>query len=291
MAKRFFDTGLFDDPWFMDLSKDGKIAWMYLLTKCDHAGIISINEKLFKVMTGINSWSTVAEELGNRLVRLRDNYYFIPKFIYFQYPDFPKSKVNQQNGAIKRLQEFGLFDEENLTLHEDFMNSSPTLHEDLVKSYGNGNGIGNIEKGGVGEKTWKDDFNLYLQELREAFKKYTSDKDLIAEREKYHPGVDIYLSIEKACKDFWATEAGWKNKKKARSKELDWKKTFENALTIKSNQVYKARNGFAAVEQNVSSESGKVMCEDGIMRKVDEFVTINGEQKRVGRDGKFQKKW
>lgn len=158
MAKRFIDTGIFDDPWFMELSKDGKITWFYLITKCDHAGIIQINEKLFKVQTGVNSWSTVHEELGNRCQRVRDNYYFIPKFIYFQYPGFPKSGVNQQSGAIKRLIEFNLFDGKNLRVDEELMKSSGTLHEDLTKSYGNVNGNVNVnvlEKEGVGEKTKK----------------------------------------------------------------------------------------------------------------------------------------
>lgn len=124
MVKRFIDTGLFDDPWFMNLSKDGKIAWLFIITKCDHAGIIQINEKLFKVMTGINSFPKVLKELGNRLVTLRDNYYFVPKFITYQYPGFPKSKVNAQAGAIKRLSEFGIFDIENNTINEQLQNNN-----------------------------------------------------------------------------------------------------------------------------------------------------------------------
>ena len=52
MSKRFIDTGLFDDPWFMDLSKEAKILWMYFITKCDHAGLLHLNNKLCIVQTG-----------------------------------------------------------------------------------------------------------------------------------------------------------------------------------------------------------------------------------------------
>jgi hypothetical protein len=138
MAKRFIDTGIFDDTWFMDLSKDAKIAWLYLITKCDHAGIIEINEKLIILQTGIKSWPIVRQELNSRLINLRDKYFFIPKFIQFQYPNFPKSNVNQQSGAIKRLCEFGLF-RDGQVVDLQALNSSLTLSQDLAKSYGNGN--------------------------------------------------------------------------------------------------------------------------------------------------------
>lgn len=128
MAKRFIDTELFDDPWFMDLSKDAKILWIYLITKCNHAGIIDINPKLVGFQTGIKSYETVSKQFNNRLIHLRDSYYFIPKFIEFQYPDFPRSNVRQQQGAIKILESFGLFKDGNLTVSKD-----------LVKSYGNDN--------------------------------------------------------------------------------------------------------------------------------------------------------
>jgi len=106
MAKRFIDTGLFDDPWFMDLSKDAKIFWVYCITKCDHAGIIELNERLFKFQTGLKSMQTVIKELSNRLIMVNEQYYFIPKFIVFQYPNFPNSKVRSQKSAIDILNKF-----------------------------------------------------------------------------------------------------------------------------------------------------------------------------------------
>lgn len=86
-------------------------------------------------------------------------------------------------------------------------------------------------------KTWKEDFNVYRQELDAAYTMLIADNAFIAERQTYHLGIDIKLSLEKSYKDYWSTEVGWKKKKAARSKELDWKRTFVNALSLGSNQV------------------------------------------------------
>jgi hypothetical protein len=89
---------------------------------------------------------------------------------------------------------------------------------------------------------WRESFNVYLTEIRAAYKAAVRDAAYIAERSKYHPGVDIELSLEKACVEFWATEAGWRHKRKSKSSELNWRSTFTKALDIKSNQVWKSRN-------------------------------------------------
>lgn len=88
---------------------------------------------------------------------------------------------------------------------------------------------------------WKTDFNIYVSELRIAFKEILTP-EYISEREKFHPYLDISKTIEKACKDYWSTEEGWKNKKKSKTQTINWKSTFNNSLTQKMNQVYKPKN-------------------------------------------------
>jgi len=88
-------------------------------------------------------------------------------------------------------------------------------------------------------KTWREDFLIYQNELRKAWKEIIT-LEYVAEREKYHPKLDIKLTLEKSCKDFWSKEEGWKNKKASKSKKIDWEKTFNNALTQKQNQVWKS---------------------------------------------------
>lgn len=129
MAKRFIDTGLFDDKWFSDLTKDQKLLWIYLFTKCNHAGIIEYNQKLWEFQTELKGLDTLMEGLGNRLVTVRNGeYYFIPKFLKYQYPKFPNSKVKSQASALKLLDEFGVKIEKYLTVNKP-----------LPKGYGNDN--------------------------------------------------------------------------------------------------------------------------------------------------------
>ena len=40
MAKRFIDTKIWDKSWFRNLKSRQKLLWFYLMTKCEHAGIL-----------------------------------------------------------------------------------------------------------------------------------------------------------------------------------------------------------------------------------------------------------
>lgn len=87
---------------------------------------------------------------------------------------------------------------------------------------------------------WKNDFETYKSDLRKAYLELVNDIEWVKQQEKYHPNIDIILSIDKACVNYWATEAGWNYKKKKRTKELNWKSTLTNAIQI--NKVYKQRS-------------------------------------------------
>lgn len=99
---------------------------------------------------------------------------------------------------------------------------------------------------------WKNDFEIYKDSLRKSVKELLNDKEYIQQQEKFNPNVNIKLTIEKACINYWATEAGWKHKKKSRSKELDWKSTITNAISSPMNRVYIARQN-----QEITSDVSK----------------------------------
>ena len=86
---------------------------------------------------------------------------------------------------------------------------------------------------------WRENFEIYKDDLRKSYNELLADKKYIEERERYHPNLDIKKTIEKACVDFWATEAGWKNKKTSKTVDIDWRSTFNNSLSQKLNQVWK----------------------------------------------------
>lgn len=206
MAKRFIDTDLFDDPWFMDLSKDGKIFWIYLLTKCDHAGVIDLNKKLAQFQTDINCLDTVIEELGNRLVTVREQLYFIPKFLEFQYPGFPGSKAKAQISALEILRKNKI----------DF-NSYLTVPEGLPNPYGNGKGKinGISSQGGLGGIDFKKFIDVW-NDITE-FPKLVTISDERKEQLNFlaeeYGKENIYKMIDKAAKSKYlngGNDKGWK---------------------------------------------------------------------------------
>lgn len=93
MPKRLTGTEKWEDPWFYRLSIEYKCLWLYLLDKCDHAGIWKVNLDLasfhlkvdFKVDETIRSF-------GDKVVVVNEDNWFIPNFIYFQY-----GKLNKDN--------------------------------------------------------------------------------------------------------------------------------------------------------------------------------------------------
>ncbi len=105
--------------------------------------------------------------------------------------------------------------------------------------------------------TWRDDFQVYVQSCRDAWVRWTNDDNWMTDRRKFNPGVDIKLTLEKACKEYWATEAAWKHKKRSKSKTIDWKRVFEYAISQKFNRVYETRGG--------SNKSGGLNAEEVAM--------------------------
>jgi hypothetical protein len=168
MAKRFIDSGLFDDEWFSELNCEAKIFWIYYITKCDHAGLLKYNKKLIEFQTGIKYLDKTIEQLGNRISRVNELLLWCPKYLLYQYPSFPNCNFNAALSAKELLAKNGLFDLESNTFINK-INSSPTVNEELTNSYGIGNGIGNGNGIGIGngniEKREKLNFPFESEEF------------------------------------------------------------------------------------------------------------------------------
>ncbi len=50
------------------------------------------------------------------------------------------------------------------------------------------------------------------------------------------------LTLDKVCIDYWATEDGWKKKKKSQSDTINWKTTLAKGIGNKLNHVYERGN-------------------------------------------------
>jgi hypothetical protein len=129
------------------------------------------------------------------------------------------------------------------TESEQPLNSRWTADEQPLNTNKKDNKDKNIKKEIYKERNlnsdWRNSFEVYKQELKEAYIKLINDVDYIKQRQGYHNNLDIPKSLEKACVDYWATEEGWAKKKKSKSKTIDWRSTFNNALSLSCNQVRK----------------------------------------------------
>jgi len=90
----------------------------------------------------------------------------------------------------------------------------------------------------VSETTWKTDYNIYKQQCDAAFTLYHDNWDWIAEKKAWYPSVHIQKSLEKMFFQYWSTEDTWKKMKRKRIKDINWKSTIENGLSMSFNKVY-----------------------------------------------------
>lgn len=86
---------------------------------------------------------------------------------------------------------------------------------------------------------WRKDYEYYLQLVNEAKDRIMKDYDFYNQCQKYYPNANYCLTIEKMVETYWGTEAGWNNKRKSRSKNIDMIATFKN--NFGRNIVYKAK--------------------------------------------------
>ena len=105
------------------------------------------------------------------------------------------------------------------------------------------------------EKDWRKDFNVYLSELHEEVDKILCDAEWMEKQKGFNPPeLNIIKTIECAIENFWGTTEGWENKKKSKTKKINWKTTLAKALKIQTNRVCYPKNlaggarGFAKKE-------------------------------------------
>lgn len=113
MAKRFTDSEKWKDPFFENLTPFLKLAWIYILDDCDHAGIWqkSIKRLNFSIDTSFSETDLI-KAFKDRIVILNADKWFIPKFVTFQYGnEFCNSKQKAVVSVIKILCQNDLIEE------------------------------------------------------------------------------------------------------------------------------------------------------------------------------------
>ena len=109
MAKRFIDTKIWDKAWFRKLSTKNKLVWIYLLGKCDHAGIWGADWELAEFIIGEPvTYEDLPEAVKDKMEYIQgEEQYFIPSFIDFQYGEL-KENSKPHMSVIKRLNDKNL---------------------------------------------------------------------------------------------------------------------------------------------------------------------------------------
>lgn len=117
MAKRYTCTEKWESTYFSSLAPDMKLLFLYILDRCDTAGVWKGNWKLASYFTG--STSTVDEmkdALGcvgvleftgkEKLVDLEDGKVWVSNFLKFQNPSGLKSNKPMVVGIRKKIREY-----------------------------------------------------------------------------------------------------------------------------------------------------------------------------------------
>lgn len=108
MAKRLTDSSKWDDPWFMDLPNEYKLAWLFILDRCDHAGIWKVNLKIMNFCIGHTiKADCFLTACNDRIILLGEDKWFIPKFISYQYGTF-SDRCNAHKPVLSVLKKHGL---------------------------------------------------------------------------------------------------------------------------------------------------------------------------------------
>ena len=259
MSYRYSNTDKWKDSWYFKLRPIEKLLFNYLCDNCDCAGFIEviIDDWAKSIGTDKKTIQGALKGLDRGLINSNEkDCVYIRTFLRHQknIPLNPE-KNNSHRGILARFEMYKYKFNIDINNLEEFISQSL---KGLGSPYGNGNGNGNgNNKKGVEnfEKTWRNDFETYLEGIREFWRTTFQDSEYLKQQERLHPNVNIKLSIEKACVNYWATEAGWKQKKSKKIKEIDWKSTLTNAIDL--NKVYNDKNAHPnpTVYRNGKSEN------------------------------------
>jgi hypothetical protein len=175
MPKRFTETDKWTDKWFRRLPADQKLAYLYILDRCDMAGTIEIDEELAEFQMGCpTDWEGLVKGSGTRLVPLPNGRIWVSKFIGFQHGKLSEA-CNAHKSALSLIQKYSLpISNENKGKRTK---GTARVKEPLAKGPGNSNGNSNgnsKKKGGVGENNgdWLVPENLDTPEVRELLKRF-----------------------------------------------------------------------------------------------------------------------
>jgi hypothetical protein len=228
MAKRFTDSEKWEDSWFLELSNEYKLAWIYLLDKCDHAGFYKVNIRMMNFC--LNSTFTeksILDILIGRIQVLSTEKWFIPKFINFQYGDLDDSSRFHKS-ILKTLKNEGVLTEyrQGMDTPQD---KDKVLDKDKDKNnINNETDISDHDKAKSG--WWESFWFLYPRKvgmsnaMHEFAGQIRTDKDfsdLMIALKNYINSDEVKANKKMNCDRWLADWRGWLEMSKKPKSELD----------------------------------------------------------------------
>jgi hypothetical protein len=119
MAKRFRDSGIWLNAWFMELEPCYKCLWSYINDNCDTAGVWRENWKLASVQIGADLTADDMAVFGDRVVKCGPDKWFIVGHVKFQAGKLNPNS-NPHKAIIRSLSENNLLDRVTDLLPPDF---------------------------------------------------------------------------------------------------------------------------------------------------------------------------
>lgn len=107
--KRFTETEKWKDSWFRELSRDSKLAFIYIIENCDGAGVWEADYALANFCIGGDplDWDAVLTDMGDRVTVLPSGKWFLTKFVAFQYGEL-KPDCKPHAAVLKLLSKHGI---------------------------------------------------------------------------------------------------------------------------------------------------------------------------------------
>ena len=123
MAKRFTDTGKWDHSWFRKLTPKMKCAWFYLLDRCYHAGVWTVDFEAMSFHVGEVIEQQDLAIFGEKIRWIDADKIIISAFIDFQYGTLSED-CKPHKPVIDRLRKLNIE-----TLSKGFPKGLDTLEE------------------------------------------------------------------------------------------------------------------------------------------------------------------
>jgi hypothetical protein len=148
MSKRFSETEIWNEDWFLEMPNEYKLFWFYMLSKCDHAGVFKVNLRSFRGLLEVNLTTDKALTYFNtnkqRVRVISDSIWYVEDFFVFQYG----TTLNLNSRMHESISEI-------LKKHNIDLTSIRGLKDlkDRVKDKDKDKDKDKVLKGGMGENT------------------------------------------------------------------------------------------------------------------------------------------